>query len=782
MLRRVLLAAAMAVAVPAFAAAQPFVEHLEPPVVERGKTSRVTVVGSKLANAEAVWFSVPGLTAKPIESSPGRAVFEVTAAADAPVGTAGLRIATRDGLGNAVLFLVDGLPLWDRKGAAPDSFAAWGTFGEAAVDRFPIVVRAGETVSFEAVANRLGRDADPLLTIRDANGKFVAERDNDPGLYFDFRFAHTFATAGTYTLELRDARFKASEHHKYVLRVGKFPAARVGLPTTDGKLFLPELGTTAVLEPGIGERFVSCKRPGDIGSAWVPVLPSDGPMTLARPFDANRTAALEQSANPVTTFAFHLSPFRGNPFLALERNFATGRFQPTPAAIPGTLVGTIAPSSPGTAFAFRMDKGQKIYVRGQAQSLNSPADLELAIVDKTGREQRRANAERGEVSFDFAAGSPGEYGLVARDLQRDGGPSFAFQATVRSEPFPPKLAADVEGLTVPQGSFQPVPISVARSGTAGPIALKLVDAPPGLTLSPTEIDEKSTALVCRLTAAADAPLGVHTVRIVAEGTFGKVPIRTLPLIDRRYFNVDLIPIAFREDQTRLPPSLTDRFAVQVTPPSPFTFELPDALVTLPRYQKAAIPAVTTRVAGFDGPIAFAVKGGQLGDKAEGRTRVYAEFPPATAAQPKVSGTAVSKILSNLAKARIDVTATGTHAGRTVNLTRTFDLDLRAAFSVAGEPKSIALLPGDSRKVRLTVDRLNSFAGPVKLRLAPQSGLEFPETATIPAGETGVEIEVTVAPDAAPRKVGIPVTATGVVDGFEEEVRAPVVEVEVMKKK
>ena len=51
--------------------------------------------------------------------------------------------------------------------------------------------------------------------------------------------------------------------------------------------------------------------------------------------------------------------------------------------------------------------------------------------------------------------------------------------------------------------------------------------------------------------------------------------RTRPLIDKKLLNVDFIPIALREDQTRLPPALADRFAVQVTPPSPFTFELPE---------------------------------------------------------------------------------------------------------------------------------------------------------------------------------------------------------------
>src|SRR5205823_1002833 len=134
---------------------------------------------------------------------------------------------------------------------------------------------------------------------------------------------------------------------------------------------------------------------------------------------------------------------------------------------------------------------------------------------------------------------------------------------------------------------------------------------------------------CRLEADRSAPLGVHTVQIVAE-TEGpqRTLVHTRPLIDMKWQNVDLIPIALREDQMRLPPSVADRFAVQIAPPAPFTFELPEKEIVLPRYQKAAIPMVTTRVAGFEGPIAFEARGGQLAEKSEGRTRVYAEFPPA----------------------------------------------------------------------------------------------------------------------------------------------------------
>src|SRR5581483_10917621 len=98
------------------------------------------------------------------------------------------------------------------------------------VDRFAVDVTAGQRVSLEVVGNRLGKDVDPLVTIRDAQGRLVAERDNDPGLYFDCRFEHTFAAPGTYLVELRDARYFGPEHGYYVLRLGRFPTARVAVP------------------------------------------------------------------------------------------------------------------------------------------------------------------------------------------------------------------------------------------------------------------------------------------------------------------------------------------------------------------------------------------------------------------------------------------------------------------------------------------------------------------------------------------------------------------------
>ncbi len=745
--------------------AQGFVEHIEPPVLERGKTTRVNVVGLQLGKAIGLWTSLPAGAIKvtPVgESSPTHAVLDVSVAAHAPVGVCGVRLATEDGLANACLMLIDDLPVRaaksDEKVARPVSL--WGRFRAATVDRFAIDVTAGQRVSFEAVGNRLGKDVDPLIIIRDPKGKIVAERDNDPGLYFDFRFEHTFADAGTHTVELRDARYHGAEHGFYVLRMGRFPAARVIVPTAIhwSKRFelrlpgidplIPERSSTEQEKryafewpaDATGLFFGVVKRKDDDGSSWLPMEAADVAVTVHQ-----------------------------TPGSTLEDG--------TPAKTPSMLSGVL--QKPGERHFFRLDlmKGQRIQVRAEARAFNSPADLEIAITDAKGKELRRASENAQEqVVLDFNAGVPGVYGLTVRDLNRDGGPAFAYRLEVRTPQPSVQVTADVEGLTLPRGDYQPVPLTVTRTDYVGAIALTLVGAPPGVTLMPNEIDAGVNAIVCKLSAAPDALVGIHTLQITASPAEfdNAVPtlVRTRPLIDRQIINVDLIPHALREDQRRLPPTLTDRFAVQVTPASFFTFTLPEPQVTLGRYQQVDFPMAVTHVKGFNGPIAYSAKGGQLADKEEGRTRVYAEFA-------KDKGSIHSKILTNLAKHRVDVTAVGTHQGRRVSLTRTFELDVRAAYVVKAEPALLQIEPGTTGKLRLNAERMKNFDAEVTLELAPVLGLDLPVTIVIPRGQTGVDVPIVIPADRAPGRINVSFNASAEVNGLEEEQRGRF-EVEVVK--
>ncbi|HEX3315944.1 MAG TPA: hypothetical protein VHR72_13690, partial [Gemmataceae bacterium] len=491
--------------------AQGFVEHFEPPVLERGKTTRVAVVGSGLGKATGLWSAAPGRAVRAVPvgaSSPTRAVLDVTVSADVPVGILGVRLATDDGLANACLMLVDDLPVRPAP-ATPEKIASpaalWGRFREAVIDRFDIDVAAGQSFSFEAVANRLGKDVDPLVTIRDAAGRIIAERDNDPGLGFDCRFEHTFVKAGTYRVEMRDARFHGSEHGFYVLRMGRFPAARVGLPAAirvgaATQIFLPEtsgppVNVKAPASPGLFSAEV--RRPGDDGSTWLSLLATE--------------------ADVVT-----------------PRDWTDSPEKATAVPIPGIACGVL--KSPGERHLFRLDlkKGQKIRAVAHARELGSPADIELVLFDAKGKEIRRVSENpKEEIALDFSANTAGVYGLAVRDVLRDGGPAFAYWIDVAPSEPRVQIVADTEGLTVPRGSYQTLPLTLQRTDAPGPISLSLVGAPAGVTLTPNDVPAGANACICRLEATADAPLGLHTLQIVARQGTTPVMVRTQPLIDRQ---------------------------------------------------------------------------------------------------------------------------------------------------------------------------------------------------------------------------------------------------------
>ena len=175
------------------------------------------------------------------------------------------------------------------------------------------------------------------------------------------------------------------------------------------------------------------------------------------------------------------------------------------------------------------------------------------------------------------------------------------------------------------------------------------------------------------------------------------------------------------------------------------------------------PIAVSREKGFAGPITFSAKGGQLADKEEGRTRVYADFADG-------KGSIHSKILTNLAKHRVDVTAVGVHDGRRVSLTRTFELDVRTAFVVSTEPAEMKLEPGSTAKVRLLADRMKSFDGDVIVLLSPTQGLNLPEKVIIPRGQTGVDLTIKIDADRTPGRQSVNLNATAQVNGFEEEQR------------
>lgn len=747
--------------------AQATIELVSPPSFQQGAVTRITITGTELSQVVGLWTSLPPdlVHGKLVNGGTGStAQLDVTVANNSPLGIFGLRVATTAGLSNVHLFAIDDLPpvaaetlpVVDGRRPVVLPAAVWGTFREAHVDHFSIQVQADERVAFETVAGRLGKDADPILTIFDAQRRRIVQSDNSIGLLFDSRFEHTFTEAGAYTVELSDTRYQGADHWGYVLRMGHFPAVQVAIPSTvrPGEatiLALPELPGLAPecavpVDARRGAFFHAIRRPSDDASSWVQLSVSELPNSIeAEPNDQPEQA--------------------------------------TPITVPGHAHGCLLQPGDRDWFVFDLSKGQKLDVRAETRTIGSAADVELVLTGPKGNELKRVDdVGLDEANFSFVAPTEGPYRLLVRELTGDGGAAFTYRIEIRAGGPQFQLVSAVADLTVPQNGYQALPINVTRTEYPGPIELSLAGAPAGVTLEPNTLADRVSEVCCLLRVPESVATGLYTLQVVGRAQVNETPIsavaKTQPMIDRQLVNVDLIRYALRENQRLLPPSLTETISLQVTPPAPFTFEILESPVTLARYQGADIPIATTRSVELTGPIVFSARGGPVGAKSQLRIQVYAEIPNATDQHPNVTGRIFARNLAQVAKSRIDVDAMAEFQGRKITLSRALQLDLKTAFEVTPDPAQVALEPGQTTRIKLNVQRLKTFAGSVTVTPSPVNGLELPETIVIPANQTSGELELCVPADMKPTRLNIRLTSNGLVEKFQEETQGQNLQVEI----
>ena len=640
----------------------------------------------------------------------------------------------------------------------------------ARIDRYQIDVTPGQRITFEVVGNRFGKDYDPLVTIRDSRGRIVAERDNDAGLFFDCRFEHTFADGGLYSVEVRDSRFDGDPTWQYLLRMGDFPVARVAVPSS----VTPGAVSRVQLSPSTGSG-LEVNLPADAPLGWFFQEVRQSPQGLA------------------TWIPLHADRFEH----PLEAEPNDARETATPVTVPATLHGVLDKRGDRDWFQFEMPPGKTLTFRGEARALGSPADLELVLVDQDGKEARRIDDIKftegpeswaAEAAFDFMASKEGTYSLRVRDMTDGGGPDFAYRVEVTASESKLELSSVVDRVTLPQNNFQPVPLQVTRTQFAGPIELELLGAPAGVVLEPTTIPADVSEIVCRLKADGSAPEGLATLQIVGRwksedprsGSSATAFATTRPLIDRRVKDNDLRLTALRDDQLYPPPSLSSRIALQITPPAPFDMQLPEASVLVTKYVDGKFPIVTTRSSGFASPITFTALGGQIGNEAEERSNIFVRLPTATSDTLTVDGMVFNRILTSYGKFRVDVSATASEETRRVTLTRTFEMEVKSAFSPTAEPATVEIEVGGTATFRILANRTPVFDGPVTLTPSPLNGFEGPEKIEIPAGQPHIDLLVKASPKTPPGNSQFRLVARGNVGKYEEEVNGPNLTITVKK--
>jgi hypothetical protein len=215
----------------------PVARLVEPQAVRIGVTSRVSVSGKRLSDAE-LHLGITGATATRIveESSDSRAVFQVASQADVVPGRYPIRVVTPEGASNAIVLAVDNLgtqsdgTLSEQSPAESLPAAVAGVISGTEQRRLWFRGRAGQSVTAEVEARRVGSKLDPVVEIRSAAGTPLAIQWQQPELAGDARTTAVLPTDGLYYAEVHDLQFQAPRGSPWRLIVGELPPSAFTFP------------------------------------------------------------------------------------------------------------------------------------------------------------------------------------------------------------------------------------------------------------------------------------------------------------------------------------------------------------------------------------------------------------------------------------------------------------------------------------------------------------------------------------------------------------------------
>lgn len=482
--------------------AQAVVEQMTPASIEPGKSTQVILQGKNLTGPVRYWTQAP--VEHSIDSSDeNRVALTFRASPQAPLGLFYGWIASKQGVSEALPCVIDDLPTTlekeDNHGFATAQaisipMAIEGRSNGAASDLFRIEVEQGQTIAFDVLAFRIGSKMDPLLRLLDANGREIEVTD-DRATNGDAALQYTFATQGTYFLEVRDNRYLQGD--RYRLRVGSFPLIDFVWPL--------------YANPGQSIALTSYGAMNSVGNSVERSLPDqlpEGPYAVA-------LRAKDGSPSSWGTIKITHRPLRSVEHATSDH--------PIDSNIPCILQGRLNSETAKDRYSLMGKKGASLVFASKTRSLGTATLLHMKLI---GADQKVvAESPVGEQDeFQLTATLPadGVYQLEVRDLLRRRGDAMAYAIEVAPpSPFAVALKPDAKTkdrfLLETQQGVGGIDLVVQRQGYDGEIDIDFASPVPGLRW-------------LRSTIPAKAKEG--RVYMAVDASFQESALQAIPLIAR----------------------------------------------------------------------------------------------------------------------------------------------------------------------------------------------------------------------------------------------------------
>ncbi len=748
--------AAQKKAPPAVNAQAPKLATSAPLGMQRGTAADLTLTGANLAQPVGLTTSIPGAKVTiPTDGGNGtdaaRLRVRLEVPKDAPLGYHALRLATAKGMSNVRLVCVDELPqvLSNEKNravtapqAVPVPCVVIGKIANEAADYYKFVVQAGQRVSFDVLAHRLGSALDPQITLLDARRQreLPGGHNNDaPGLQTDARLSYQFAEAGEYIVEIRDTIYRGGDEYAYRLRIGDFPCATSPLPMAAKRGSKATVFFSGPCVDGVWPEAVEVPADASANVIWVAPRGSSGlhgwPVALAV---SDHEELLETEPN-------------------------NDRVQANRIPIPGGITAGFQSKGDIDYFTFTAKKGQRLVVESHSQELYSPCEVFMTVKDVKDAEVAKSNPTT-PPRLTFSPAADGDYTLIVEHLFNWHGPSETYRITVTPQEPDFELTLASDRIDVPQAGTAVLALTAVRRDYNGPIDVSLQGIP-GVTGHATLAAGQvaGSLLVSASFAAPVGPaLGFARGAAVINGKTVTRAASVRPTLTQDLASLTYPPLQFNE-----------QVAVAVTEKAPFVLTVHAKQTEC--YPGGAFPILVSaaRVPGFTEEIALAA------------VDVPPTVTPALKAVPKGKND-IDVQLNATAKAALGnfpVFLSGKGKFRNTDYTVVAPLTLTVAppLEIKVESAPLKLKPGEKAKLKVTALRKGGNPGPITVELKNLPAQVTANKITVAEKQDQGEIEVTAAPTAAVAdKADVSAVAIATAAG-NQQATSPAFTVSILKK-
>jgi hypothetical protein len=730
--------------------------------IQRGVPLDLVVTGSQLANPTGVSLGIAAKIVIPTQDKngedPAKFKVRIEVPADTPVGWYPFRLATLKGASNLRVFCVDDLPQIVGAGAnrskgtaqaIPVPCAVHGAVSAEQGDYYKFTVKAGQRLSFDCLARRLGSAIDAYLYVYDAKGTRELAFDNDsPGCQTDPRISYTFKEAGEYLLEVKDVLNRGGSEFFYRIRIGDFPLATTPVPMAAKRGTKARIDFAGPAVDGVAPVDVDVPSDPALNVIWVSPKSAAGlhgwPVPLAL---SNHDEIVEMEPNN--------DPKSANRIV-----------------VPGGISGRFQQSDDTDYYVFAAKKGQKLAVEAHTLEYYSPTLVHLVLKNaKTAAEIAKSNPQvppPADQRIDFTVPDDGDFLLEVTHLHFAGGPSESYRLTVRPSTPSFDVVLPNERFDVAPGGAAAIPVQIVRKGYTGPIELS-TRGHPGL-IGTAMIKAGKNAAILLVAAKTDLPMGVCQFQILGKATIDKETILQAAGAKAQVVQA-LNGLAY-------PPMHLQSFvALAVKERPPFTLAIKmDPPEGVPG-GKANVIITATRDPGFGEEITLSPPNG---------------LPPTIPAPKAIAAIGKGKTETSFpldlnAKTPfgeyfVFVTAKTKHQGKEISgAVAPLMLVLGLPFELKVEPAAVSLTPGEKAKVKVSAVRKGGYKGPIALDFRNLPANVAAGKVVIPADKNDIDVDISADAKAAPA-AGIMVTVAGTATALNNmQVLAPAFTLHVQKK-